>query len=76
MASLSTAEKQHRVEQHLLDRIDEGPLFVKSKFVASDVSLSTREVGAALGRLSEESDQLAVSKWAYTGSTTWQIDRQ
>jgi len=76
MAALSTAEKQRRVEQHLLDQLEEGPLFVKSKFVASDVSLSTREVGAALSRLAEESEELSVSKWAYTGSTTWQINQQ
>jgi hypothetical protein len=76
MASLSTAEKQHRVEQHLLDQLEKGPLFVKSKFIASDVALSTREVGAALGRLADESEELTVSKWAYTGSTTWRIDQR
>jgi hypothetical protein len=74
MSSQTTAQKRRRVEQHLLDRIEEGPLFVKSKFLAEDLALSTREIGAALGRLAEDSTRLDVQKWSYTNATTWRVE--
>jgi hypothetical protein len=76
MSSPSTRQKRRRVEQHLLDRIEDGPLFVKSKFLAEDLALSTREIGAALGRLGEESARLDVQQWAYTSATTWRIEER
>lgn len=73
--ALSTDQKRHRVEQYLLDRAGNGPLFVKSKFLADDLALSTREIGWAIGRIAEDSNRLDVRKWSYTSATTWRVSR-
>jgi hypothetical protein len=75
MAARSTDQKRRRVEQHLLKQLGDGPLFVKSKFLADDLDLSTREIGSALGRIAECSDRLDVRKWSYTSATTWRVER-
>lgn len=74
MSSPTTDQKRRRVEEHLLDRLEDGPLFVKSRFLAEEVALSTREIGAALGRLAEDSARLEIQKWSYTSATTWRVE--
>lgn len=75
MASLSTEQKRVRVEEYLYERAADGPVFVKSKFIAEDVDLSAREIGASLGKLDEKSARLDVQKWSYTSATTWRVER-
>lgn len=75
MSSLSTDQKLDRVEQHLHQRTADGPVFVKSKFIAEEMGLSAREIGNALGKLSQESTDLNVEKWSYTSATTWRVER-
>lgn len=75
MATIPVEQKCRRVEQYLLDRTTDGPVFVKSKFIADDVDLSAREIGTALGRLDTISGELSVEKWSYTNATTWRVER-
>lgn len=72
-----SGEQSHsrRLAEYLRERAEEtdGDLYVKSKFVAEDVDLSARQIGARMGRLQEEAPDLAVEQWAYTGATTWRV---
>ncbi|MEF8882662.1 MAG: hypothetical protein V5A34_09095 [Halapricum sp.] len=76
MSSRATARKRRRVETHLDDRIDEGPVYVKSKFLADELELSANEIGAVLGRIDESSSELSVERWSYTNATTWRVERE
>lgn len=51
----------------------DGALYIKSKFIAEDLALSAKEIGTSIKQLSERDGDLAIEKWAYTGSTTWRV---
>ncbi|QSG08134.1 DUF7123 family protein [Halapricum desulfuricans] len=74
--SHATADKRQRVESHLRRRVDEEPIYVKSKFLAEELDLSSKEVGSVLGRIAESSSELLVEKWSYTNATTWRVERK
>lgn len=76
MSSQATVRKRRRVETHLDDRVDEGPVYVKSKFLADELELSANEIGAVLGRIDESSSELSVERWSYTNATTWRVERE
>jgi hypothetical protein len=75
MATAKTDRKRRQVTSHLRERVDDGPLYVKSKFLAEEVDLSAKEIGCVLGRLEDASADLSVEKWSYTNATTWRIER-
>ncbi|WP_159902547.1 DUF7123 family protein [Salinirussus salinus] len=52
---------------------EEGAFYVKSRFVAEDLDLSAKEVGAFMRRLQECEEGPAVEAWAYTNGTTWYV---
>ncbi len=60
-----TMDKRRRVERHLEQRVDEEPIYVKSKFLAAKLELSPQEIGSVLGRLADSSSSLTVEKWSY-----------
>jgi hypothetical protein len=66
--------KEERLKQYLLDRAEEGEMYFKGKFIADDVDLSPKEIGALMVKLSESATELTVEKWSYTGATTWRIE--
>lgn len=50
-----------------------GELYVKAKFIADDVEMSAKEIGARMSQLQESVSELTVEKWSYAGATTWRI---
>ena len=50
-----------------------GELYVKGKFIADDVGLSPKEIGALMVQLQEAAPGLEIEKWSYTAATTWRI---
>jgi len=52
---------------------EEGAFYVKSRFVAQDLDLSAKEVGAFMRRLQECEAGPSVDAWAYTNGTTWYV---
>lgn len=66
--------KARTVATYLTDRVkQEGQIYVKSRFIAEDIELSAKEIGAAMRQLQENADRLTVEQWAYTNGTTWLI---
>jgi len=71
-----TETKRQRLRAYLHDRTAEGECYLKSKFVARDLELSTREIGQLFADLREEADDLDVERWAYSNATTWRVERR
>lgn len=51
----------------------DGDLYVKGKFIADDVEMSPKEIGALLSQLQGSVPGLEIEKWSYTSATTWRI---
>ncbi len=73
--SATQESKEERLKQHLNRRVEDGDLYFKSKFIADEVGLSAKEIGALMVRLSESADDLRIEKWSYTSATTWHVTR-
>jgi hypothetical protein len=49
-------------------------MYFKSKFIADEVGLSAKEIGALIVNLQESVDDLSIERWSYTGATTWRVE--
>jgi len=67
------SEKARRLAAYLRERAQDGDAYVKAKFIADDVGLSPKEIGALMVKLQETAPDLTIEKWSYTGATTWRI---
>ena len=72
--STDDLSKEERLKRYLLDRAEEGEMYFKGKFIADDVDLSPKEIGALMVKLRDSATELTVEKWSYTGATTWRIE--
>lgn len=65
---------RERILAYLIDGIKKGNHYFKSKYIARDLGLTSKEVGTNLGILSDECGKLKIEKWGYSKSTTWKIE--
>ncbi len=70
-----TRSKDERLADYLRDRVEDGEMYFKSKFIADDVGLSSKEIGALIVKLQESVDDLSIERWSYTGATTWRVEQ-
>ncbi|MEF8779700.1 MAG: hypothetical protein V5A46_03345 [Haloferacaceae archaeon] len=74
-ATTETAQsKEERLRSYLRKRAADGELYFKSKFIADDVDLSPKEIGALMVKLRDSASDLSIEKWSYTGATTWRVE--
>lgn len=73
-AHSSPERKADRLKRYLRDRAQDGELYFKGKFIADDVGLSPKEIGALMVTLSESCTDLEIEKWSYTSATTWRVE--
>ncbi len=66
--------KAERLCAYLRERAADGELYFKSKFIADDVGLSPKEIGALIVTLQESAADLTIERWSYTGATTWRVE--
>ena len=71
----STATKQQRLAAYLREQAADGELYFKSKFIADDVDLSAKEIGALILKLQDSVTDLSIERWSYTSATTWRVER-
>ncbi|KAF1073638.1 hypothetical protein [Methanogenium sp. MK-MG] len=64
---------QDRILSYLALGLEAGKHYFKSKYIAKDLGLSSKEVGTNLAILSEICDELDISRWSYSNSTTWRV---
>jgi hypothetical protein len=67
--------KDERLADYLRGRVEDGNMYFKSKFIAEDVGLSSKEIGALIVKLQDSVDDLSIERWSYTGATTWRVER-
>ncbi|EMA08600.1 DUF7123 family protein [Haloferax denitrificans] len=75
MSSGSAPSKRDRLEQYLSARASEGAFYFKSRHIADEVGLSSKEIGSLVGRLQREAEAVRISQWGYTRGTTWYVER-
>ncbi|WP_435319551.1 DUF7123 family protein [Haloarchaeobius sp. TZWSO28] len=67
------ANKETRLADYLREKANDGEMYFKSKFIADDVGLSPKEIGALMVKLRESATDLEIEKWSYTSATTWRV---
>jgi hypothetical protein len=72
--STEESSKEERLKQFLLRKAEDGELYFKSKFIADEVGLSAKEIGALMVKLRDSASELTIEKWSYTSATTWRIE--
>jgi hypothetical protein len=72
--STDAESKEECLKQYLVSKAQDGEVYVKSKFIADDVGLSPKEIGALMVKLRESASDLTVEKWSYTSATTWRVE--
>ena len=73
--STDAGSKEERLKQYLIEKAQDGEMYFKSKFIADDVGLSPKEIGALMVKLRDSASELEIEKWSYTSATTWRIER-
>ncbi|PSQ13631.1 hypothetical protein BRD02_12475 [Halobacteriales archaeon QS_8_69_73] len=71
----STESKESRLRTYLRQRAEDGEVYIKGKFIADDVGLSPKEIGALMVKLRDSAGDLQVEKWSYTSATTWRVSQ-
>ncbi|MFB6280702.1 MAG: hypothetical protein ABEH40_01630 [Haloferacaceae archaeon] len=66
--------KEERLRRYLLQKAQDGEMYFKSKFIADEVGLSPKEIGALMVKLRDSATDLTVEKWSYTSATTWRVE--
>ncbi|WP_142857806.1 DUF7123 family protein [Salinigranum halophilum] len=74
--STDGSSKEERLKQYLVEKAQDGEMYFKSKFIADDVGLSPKEIGALMVKLRDSASELEIEKWSYTSATTWRIERR
>lgn len=69
----TTESKETRLRRYLRGRAEDGEVYIKSKFIADDVELSPKEIGALMIKLRDSAADLEIEKWSYTSATTWRV---
>ncbi|MDY6764206.1 MAG: hypothetical protein SV377_00715 [Halobacteria archaeon] len=69
-------QKQENLAEYLEEKVDDGKIFFKSKFMADELDMSPKEIGANMGKLADSHDNLAIEKWSYSSATTWKVEKK
>ena len=60
--------------EYLRNRAENGEYYCKSKFIADDLGLSAKEVGALMSQLERSNADIEIERWANARATTWRIE--
>ena len=74
-ATSDSESKDERLADYLRARVEDGEMYFKSKFIAEDVGLSSKEIGALIVKLQDSVEDLSIERWSYTGATTWRVEQ-
>jgi hypothetical protein len=72
-AESATANKRDRLESYLCRRAEAGEFYFKSKFIAGEVGLSTKEIGALMPEVRRSTTAVDIDEWGYANATTWRV---
>ena len=72
--STEDRSKEERLRSYLAGKAADGEMYFKSKFIADEVGLSPKEIGALMVKLKDSAPDLDIEKWSYTSATTWRVE--
>jgi hypothetical protein len=63
-----------RLEEYLIDRVEDGDQYFKSRFIAGDLGLSAKKIGHLMREIQSRSTILEISDWGgNSDAITWYI---
>lgn len=62
------------VEQYLADAVNSGHGYFRSRDIASELDLQTRQVATVIHDVDDMSDRISIEKWSYSNCTTWRVE--
>jgi hypothetical protein len=73
--SCSHDDLQARIHAYLVAELEEGRFFVKSRYIAADLDISVKRVGAAMKTLESTTTDLSLQRWGgQSDGITWYIE--
>jgi DNA-binding Lrp family transcriptional regulator len=66
-------EEDRRILDYLRRSVSRGQSYFRSKNIAEQIGLSSKQVGARLPKLEEEAEEVEIEKWGRARSTTWRV---
>jgi len=69
-----TEGKRRQLERFLKRRAGNGSFYFKSRYVAEEVGLSSKEIGALMPQVRDSIEGLRIEPWSYTSATTWYVE--
>ncbi|WP_267163038.1 DUF7123 family protein [Halovenus salina] len=67
------SEEDRQILDYLREQVSRGESYFRSKNIANHIGLSSKQVGARLPKLDEETDDVEIEKWGRARSTTWRV---
>ncbi len=67
------SEEEQRILSYLRESAASGERYFRAKNIADAIGLTSKQVGARLPQLAEESDEVDIEKWGRARSTTWRV---
>ena len=71
MSDLSDEDRQ--ILEYLRNSVSRGESYFRSKNIAKQLGLTSKQVGARLPKLAEETEEVEIEKWGRARSTTWRV---
>ncbi len=71
---LCAGDRTEQLARYLRRRAATGPFYCKSTFIADEVDLSPKEIGALMRKLSDADRPIEIEKWSNTRATTWRVE--
>ncbi|CAJ36536.1 DUF7123 family protein [Methanocella arvoryzae] len=65
---------QEAILEYLKNGLKAGKCYFKSKYIARDLGMTSKEVGTNMKMLSDDCADLRIEKWSYSKSTTWRVE--
>ncbi|SDK08954.1 hypothetical protein SAMN05216226_11747 [Halovenus aranensis] len=72
-AQADLSEEDRQILDYLREQVSRGESYFRSKNIANHIGLSSKQVGARLPKLDEETDDVEIEKWGRARSTTWRV---
>jgi DNA-binding Lrp family transcriptional regulator len=69
------SEEDRQILDYLREQVARGESYFRSRNIAEQLGLSSKQVGARLPKLDEETDDVEIEKWGRARSTTWRVTR-
>lgn len=67
------SDEERRILAYLRDSVSKGERYFRSKNIAEQLELSSKQVGVRLPKLAEKSEEVDIEKWGRARSTTWKV---